>query len=275
MLHAGLLLAAAVFGVGWLARAAKTRNAPGIPIWRRWAPTPAALQLLTTLGAAIFVLGSHSGAFRIYYVQLVTPFLLLAVLGALTQAKANWKAAGLGLLVLNAVILLTWARPPWPVNSAPAQQRWDDIAVGRPWQLLPPAMLSDQAPADAPLVENGQMAYFANIALDHLPVSDPAHQRVLEYLAKVQALILRRRFDIIAGPNNDFIEYIPKDLLEAHYHPYVLSFPIYFFDYSHPRDYGSSYPIYEAWVRDPGPEHAFDPSLPGIPAVVPTRPATH
>ncbi len=272
LLHAGLLLAAVGAGACWLRRTANTPADPSQPWWRRWAPTPSALQLLAAFGAATVVLGSHSGAFRIYYVQLVTPFLLLGVLSATARAGRPGKAAGLGLLTLNAVILLTWARPPWPVDSTPAHDRWTEISAGLPWQLLPPAMMPDEPPAGAPLVENGQMAYFANIALDHLDASDPAHQRVVKYLLQVQAFILQRRFDIIAGPNNDFKEYIPKDLLEAHYHPYVLSFPIYFFDYSHPRDYGSSHPIYEAWVRNPGMEHAFDPSLPVAPPHEPSPP---
>jgi hypothetical protein len=214
-------------------------------------------------GVMTFMLGSHNGAFRIYWVQLVTPFLLLTILGGLARGDGRSRAVGLGLLVVNALILLTWARPPWPQDTAPAWQEWQKFTVGRSWQLLPPGMLSDIAPAGAPLVDNGQTIYFANVALEHLRPDDPAYKRVVKYEGDVHALILQRRFDVIAGPN-DFRKFIPDQLLRDHYQRWEFSFPMYFFHYLQPHLYGADATTFEVWMRQPGPEHAFTSAPPKL-----------
>ena len=101
------------------------------------------------VAAMLFILGNHDGAFRIYWVQLVTPFLLLTVLSGLARSGGRIRALALGLLAVNVVILLTWMRPPWPQDSAPAWQAWQTLTAGKPWQLLPYGMLPD-VPRPAP-----------------------------------------------------------------------------------------------------------------------------
>jgi hypothetical protein len=252
-LHAGLLALAALMVAMWLQR---RNQSTALPLGRRWRPTPAAMQLLVAVAAMLFILGTHSGAFRIYWVQMVTPFLLLAGLGALAQAEGWRKPAGLGLLALNAVILLTWARPPWPQDSAPTWQAWQELTADRPWQLLPLGLLPDVARKDAPLAQDGQTIYFANVALDHLPPEDPAYQRVVKYLTDLQTAILARRFDVLAGPN-EFWNYVPKQLLLDHYEKRMVTVPVYFSPYHEPENYGQTVTTYEVWLRKPGPEHAF------------------
>lgn len=272
-LHAGLLAAAAVLGAGWLIQRSKVVELPVALAWRRWQPTPAVLQLLMAVAAMLFILGNHDGAFRIYWVQLVTPFLLLTVLSGLARSGGRIRALALGLLAVNVVILLTWMRPPWPQDSAPAWQAWQTLTAGKPWQLLPYGMLPDVPPAGASLVDNGQTSYFANLALEQLRPDDPAYLRVMKYLRDVHAYILQRRFDVIAGPN-DFRAYVPDQLLRDHYEKRELSFPMYFFHYLYPHSYGSDLATFDVWLRKPGPEHAFvnlPPSLP--PMAAPLKPA--
>jgi hypothetical protein len=121
-------------------------------------------------------------------------------------------------------------------------------------------MLPDINPPGLPVIENGQMTYFANLALDYLPRTDPAYLRVMQYLLKVRTLIWQRRFDVIVSPN-DFRAYIPPKLLTEHYTPHMVIFPLYFADYANPDHYGNAVRSYVAWVRKPGPEHAWQPNV--------------
>jgi len=257
VLHAGLLAAAATMGAGWWTQRSKLTESG----WRRWWPTPAAAQLLLMAGVMTFMLGSHNGAFRIYWVQLITPFLLLTVLGGWARVGGRLRATGLGLLVVNALILLTWARPPWPQDSNPAWQDWQKMTAGQPWQLLPSGLLPDIPPTGAPLVDDGQTVYFANVALEHLAKDDPAYMRVMKYENDVRALILQRRFDVIAQPN-DFRNYLSPQFLAEHYQQREFSYPMYFLYYMHPHRYGVDLATFQVWLRQPGPEHAFTNLLP-------------
>ncbi len=260
LLHLGLVAVAAGGGMLWIGTALNSRFEAPRAGWRQWWPDAATICLVLTLGALARI-GGHVGAFRIYWVQLVTPFLILVALRTVARSEYRQYAAGLGLLALNALILLTWARPAWPQDSAPAWNTWKKLTAGQTWQLLPPSMLPDVAPAGMPVIENGQMTYFVNLALDHLPPTDPAYHRVLQYLLKMRALIWQRRFDVIVYPN-DFRAYIPPKLLSDHYDPHMVIFPIYFADYAAPDHYGTAVRSYVAWVRKPGPEHAFQENSP-------------
>jgi len=254
-LHAGLVLVVVGAGVVWLANQVKARTPATDTGWAfRW-PAAGTVCFILSLGG-LARLGGHAGAFRIYWVQLVTPFLILMALRAIARSEERWRAAGLGLLVFNALILLTWARPVWPIDSTPEREAWQKLTAGKPWQLLPPSLLPDVSPAGQPVLENGQMTYFVNLTLETLSHQDPAYQRVLQYLLKIRTLIWQRRFDVIVSPN-DFREFIPAQLLSEHYEPHAIAFPIYFADYNTPENYGSGMRSYVVWVRKPGPEHAW------------------
>jgi hypothetical protein len=270
-LHAGLVAVAVAALAIWFGNAVKSRFAPPKPGEIEW-PNPGTVCLLLSLGALARI-GGHVGAFRIYWVQLVSPFLILVAVRAVARSEHLRRAAGLGLLALNALILLTWARPAWPLDSAPAWDSWKKLTAGQTWQLLPPSMLPDINPPGLPVIENGQMTYFANLALDYLPPTDPAYLRVMQYLLKVRTLIWQRRFDVIVAPN-DFRAYIPPKLLTEHYTPHMVIFPLYFADYANPDHYGNAVRSYVAWVRKPGPEHAWQenvqpPPLKQVPPDIP------
>jgi hypothetical protein len=258
LLHAGLVLAVVGAGGLWLRNAFKIRFATPDEAARYCCPDASVICLIISL-AALARIGGHSGAFRIYWVQLVSPFLILVAVRAVARSENHQKAAALSLLAINALILLTWARPAWPEDSTPAWSRWHQLTQGETWQLVPPSMLPD-VQTGMPVIENGQMTYFANLALDQLPPDDPAYRRVLQYLLKVRELIWQRRFDVIVSPN-DFRSYIPTQMLKEHYQPHLVIFPIYFADYFTPKNYGTSVRSYVAWVRKPGPEHAWQANL--------------
>jgi len=262
IMHAGLVLVLAGAGIVWMRKVAKTGSAPSTMGW----PNAGLMCLLLALGA-LSRLGAHAGAFRIYWEQLVMPFLILVALRAVARSESQLRAVGLSLLAMNAVILLTWARPVWPADSTSERNAWQQLTADRPWQLLPPSLLPDVAPAGMPVIENGQMTYFANLAMEYLPQQDPAYQRVLQYLLKVRTLIWQRRFDVIVSPN-DFRVFIPPHFLSEHYEPHLVTFSIYFADYNTPENYGVGQRSYVAWVRKPGPEHAWAGNISPPPATI-------
>jgi len=266
IMHTGLVLVVAGAGIVWIRKVAKMGSAPAKTTWSQWWPDAGIMCLLLSLGA-LSRLGGHAGAFRIYWEQLVTPFLILTALRAVAHSERHLRAVGLSLLAFNALILLTWARPMWPIDSSPERNAWQQLTAGRPWQLLPPSLLPDVAPDGVPVIENGQMTYFANLAMEYLPHQDPAYQRVLQYLLKVRTLIWQRRFDVIVSPN-DFRVFIPPHFLSEHYEPHLVTFPIYFADYNTPENYGRGERSYVAWVRKPGPEHAWAGNISAPPATI-------
>jgi hypothetical protein len=262
ILHAGMVIVAVAAGLFWIRHRANNDSGGHQPIWRQWWPDACAVCLLVSL-AALVRLGAHVGAFRIYGVQLVSPFLILVALRAVASSEHRRYAIGLGLLAANALVLLTWGRPAWPLDTAPTWNMWHKLTAGQSWQLLPPAMLPDVATVGVPVIDNGQVTFFANLALDHLPPTDPAYRRVIQYLDKIHALILQRRFDVIVSPN-DFRQYIPAQLLTEHYVPHFIVVPFYFADYATPDNYGSAVRSYVAWIRKLGPEHAWQENAPAV-----------
>jgi hypothetical protein len=175
---------------------------------------------------------------------------------------------GLAALACNVVLLLTYERPAWPQDSAPAWAAWNQFTAGHPWQLLPPVLTRDMPVPGVPIIDDGQMTYFANVALDHLPPTDPAYQKTVDYVHRVQNLIYRRCFDIIVSAknildSNEFELNIPAGLREQHYIRYDSpQFPVYYADYLNPAQYGSQTLQFVVWLRKPGPEHAEIPPKP-------------
>jgi hypothetical protein len=271
-LHPGLLAVAVGAGAVWAWRTVRaTRGAKGwLAKVQCWRPDPWLLCFALTMALTAAVLGRHVGAFRIYWTQLVTPFMILVAMRAVGGATGVWQTVGLGLLAVNAFGLASWERPPWPMDSRPAWEQWREFSAGHAWELLPKELLDAEPVNGVPVIDDGQTIYFVNIALTYLPKQDPAYARILQYLYSVRAMILLRRFDIIVCPN-DFQEYIPQKLLDEHYQPYQVEFPIYFADYTHPRDYGGDPDLLVAWVRKPGPAHAEIKPAPA--AAAPAAPA--
>jgi hypothetical protein len=253
-LHAGLLMVVVAVAVAASCRRFRPSQSSTIPKSPRHAD-PWPLNLLLALVAVEVMLGSHRGAFRAYWVQLITPFLLVVALRVIARASSpKWKTAGLSLLAFNAFLLLTWARPNWPENSAPAWAAWTQLTAGHPRQLLPPPLLDAANPAP-PIVQDGQTLYFINAALDILPPDAPARQRVNQYINNLQQLIQNRYFDVIVLPG-EFKNLIPPGLLAHHYQPSNLAFPCYFLPFYDPSQYGTAIDDYTVWIRQPGPAHA-------------------
>jgi len=259
-LHAGLLLALACATVPLFLRRA-TPPAPSSTAKNLTGPRfdPWSLNLLLAALAVILILGRHGGSFRAYWVQLITPLLLIVTIRAIAQVRAPWRSLGLGCVAFNAVILLTWARPNWPIDSAPAWAQWSQLTAGRPLQLVLPTLLDPVGSPGTPVIQDGQTVYFINAALNTQPADSPLHQRVQQYLQNLANLIQQRRFDVIVLPN-EFQNLIPPGLLAQHYQLHRLSLPCYFYPYYDPAQYGAHTLDYAVWLRQPGPAHA--PLLP-------------
>jgi len=267
LLHAGVLIVSAGAVLAWLSQAiGESRQSPRATSarWKLWRPDPWLLCLGLTLGVTSLLLGRNVGAYRVYYIQLVTPFAIIVAMRAMARVQAGWKTLGLLAFALNACLLLSWERPPWPLDSTTtAWDSWSNFTAGHPWQLLPPRLTGAVPIPGMPVVDDGQITYFVNLALERLPESDPAHVRALDYIHHMQELIGRRCFDIIVLPN-DFKDIIPSGLLAEHYQAYEAKFPVYYEAYSTPSDYGSQIDSFVAYLRKTGPEHAEIPPKPGI-----------
>jgi hypothetical protein len=256
---------------GLLLVLAGAAGAAAVPAWRKvcargyravvrgggWPDAwPAVLAVVAAV--TIVILGRHEGAYRVYGVQLVSPFLIIVALRAVGRAgSAWWRGAGFAALALNALLFLTWNRPPWPDDSANDRfwYMWDKITAGHPKQLLPYVLL-EAAPPGGPMFTHGETDYFLNAVPDHLPHSDPAYRRAAGYCFVVPALINTRLFDVIVTPT-EFENFFSPDWLHQHYEAQALIYPCYFLNFNQPDLYGQCSKMIRVWIRKPGPENAL------------------
>ncbi len=236
-----------------LALGLRDLQAPLCPGWRIdiWA-----VALVGGLLVDALVLGHHVGAFRIYWAQLAMPPLVIVAVRMIASAKsAAWATAGRLLLAFNALVLLTWARLPWPYDPTPFWQYWAKLTAGQPRELLPNILLDPNDSPETLMVHNSQSIYFNIVANRRYPADHPYHLAADKYLADLLVLLNARYFDIIVTPP-DILSDLQDSFLLPNYHPHRVKVPCYFAQHAYPEAYGQyEYPS-TVWVRLPGPAHA-------------------
>ncbi|MDR3763380.1 MAG: hypothetical protein P4M01_04720 [Acidobacteriota bacterium] len=199
-------------------------------IWRQrlrlscWPVYCACLMLLLLEGK----LGHHDGAYLTYYLQLLAPFLLLAVA---PSANENVRPMRFAAAVLAVVLLLTaaqtWKTVRSPFLTARAGREFaaaaEDLSA-RHSVLGSPILVGILLAQNKPVYYSGQsmdLIAVANKKALHLPGLKPSPEQCAAidaaYQAKILNMIMARQFDLVVTDDDDSLAPRQKEAIRAYY----------------------------------------------------------
>ena len=178
--------------------------------------------LICTSSAVVFLLGRHSGAYMIYFFQLLSPLLILIALRGL---KFNNRSSAM----LIALILINLYEINFRVlvpNRVPEADRraWEELYsyVADSENILnSPVLVSELIRLGRELVDTGQTEYFYRTKPYPPTIFAPDYDTILEqglnYQKSVRIAVTNQRFDRIMITHNKALNFANRRLIDQYY----------------------------------------------------------
>ena len=212
------------------------------------------INIIMALLILLLLLGWHVGAYLIYFIQLLSPFLIIWVLRQF-KAKTWLSATSIICLIFNFAILGV-NRPIIPKNYQSIYQGWENLFAGGQKIIAPPLLVHLNVKYGTPFYDNGLSGYFRRfILLNKDYNSDPVQEKVLQQISDFKEKVRNAYFDMILIEEHSANIYMPKccisrKLMEEKYefkgYRYL---PCYYGNWKDRRQYGQGMFLIQIWDR--------------------------
>jgi len=212
------------------------------------------INIIMALLILLLLLGWHVGAYLIYFIQLLSPFLIIWVLRQF-KAKTWLSAISIICLIFNFAILGV-NRPIIPKNYQSIYQGWENLFAGGQKIVAPPLLVHLNVKYGTPFYDNGLSGYFRRfILLNKDYNSDPVQEKVLQQISDFKEKVRNAYFDMILIEEHSANIYMPKccisrKLMEEKYefkgYRYL---HCYYGNWKDRRQYGQGMFLIQIWHR--------------------------
>jgi hypothetical protein len=267
MLHLGLLLMVFVEGAYVLNKYRKTQKLSFLRALRgkfnvlefKKPFFEAEIDLITVavvsaIWILLSILGWHMGANMIYFIQLLSPFLIIWALRS-TKKEPALVTVGIVCLILNFAILGI-NKPIIPKGYQSIYQHWEELFASGKKILAPPLLVHLNIKNDMPFFDNGQSGYFWRYIQHSEEFKDhPAQHKIQRFFSEFDEKIKARYFDIILVDSKMETFYMPKccvsrKQVEKHYEvKYQHFLPSYYANWNKRRKFGEGMYLINVYGR--------------------------
>ena len=253
----GVLMMAAVLQLGNRARiqagAAVFRK---IFSWNRWRNMDAPLLPFNPgLPAVVFVasltitlawMGWKTGAYTIYFVHLVSPFLIVSALRIVIGQPAR-NLIYRSFLLLN-VLILSFQLPDLPSDLEEEHAFWRNLVLAHESAFVPPVLTHLLVESGQPIYDSGQTEYFrSGFSLREIQQDVSGISLYEGYFRELHEKVLNREFDLIVAVWSLKHPILQMDLVRENYMLLGVH-PVFTYFSEIGREQGSGYLLLEVWV---------------------------
>jgi hypothetical protein len=212
------------------------------------------VTVISAVWILLSILGWHRGANMIYFIQLLSPFLIIWVLRP-TKKEPVLVTVGIVCLILNFTILGI-NKPIIPKGYMSFYQHWEELFASGKKILAPPLLVHLNMKNDMPFFDNGHSGYFWHYIQHSDQYKDhPAQQKIQRFFSEFDEKIKAQYFDIILVDSKKGTFYMPKccvsrKQVEKHYEvKYQHFLPSYYGNWDKRRKFGKGMYLIDVYGR--------------------------